>query len=449
MADMIEIDKNIVLKHYSRKEVQKEIVRISQNKEVVGSYGGKGYARRPDTIMYEGDILELVKQGITSFHFSEETWNNPLAIDPLMKKNEIETLRSGWDLILDIDCKDLGYSGMAAHLLVHALKHHGIDSVSVKFSGNHGYHIAVPFEAFPKTVSNQEIRKLFPEAPRRIAAYLKDMIRGHLKKMMIKDSFETIKEKSGIDEIMDKGEFDPFLVLEIDTILISSRHLLRHNYSFNEKSGLVSIPVELDKILSFSKKQAKPENVNDFSIKFLDRESAIEGEAKNLFVQAYDFEPQIEDEYKQIVEDKKEYEIPEEAIIEDLFPPCIKKMLEGLADGRKRALFCLVNFMASSGWSHEMIEKRLVEWNKANPEPLREVMIKGQIRYHKQNKKRVLPHNCTSTFYKDLQVCSPDNLCNKVRNPLQYSRRKTFFSGDKKKTKKQKNPDEKYEIEYN
>ena len=438
---MIEIDKNVVLKHYSRKEVQDEIVRCSRDKEVVGSYGGKGYARRPDAIHYPSDVMELVKQGITSFHMSEELWENPLSISPLMKKTEIEDLRIGWDLILDIDCNFLEYSKMAAHLLVEALKYQGIKSVSVKFSGNHGFHIGVPYEAFPSQVMGTKTNKLFPEAPRRIALFLKEMIRDHLRKMMLDlDSFDEIVKKSEVpkEELMINGVFDPFVILEIDTILISSRHLLRHVYSFNEKSGWISTPIRDEQIMGFDIKDALPENVNDFSVKFLDRESAVEGEATRLFVQAFDFKPLIQDEYKALAEEKKEYDIPEEAIPELLFPPCIHKILGGLKDGRKRALFILVNFMSSAGWSHEQIEHRLEEWNRKNPEPLKEVMIKGQVRYHKQQKNQILPPNCLNSYYKDLQICFPDNLCNKVRNPIQYSRRKTMFSDNNKKEKKRK-----------
>ncbi len=458
MADYKEIDKNIVLKHYSKKEVQEEIVRCSKDKEVVGSYGGHGYAKRPDIIMHPSDVLELVKKGITSFHMSEEIWENPLAIDPMMKKKEIEELKKGWDLILDIDCHFLEYSKFAAHLLVEALKYHSIESVSVKFSGNHGFHIGVPFEAFPEEINDTETRKMFPEAPRRIAAYLKEMIKNPLSEMIMKhennDFSEIMKKTEKTAEEITRYEYnemgdkipkldsEPFL--EIDTILISSRHLLRHVYSFNEKSKLVSIPIKTNQILTFDKKSAIPDNIKDFSTKFLEREKAKEGEANNLFVQAFDFKPQIENEYQQLAEkSKKEYQIPEEAIPEELFPPCIKRILEGLQDGRKRSLFILINFLTCAGWSYEQIEQRLKEWNKCNEEELRETILMGQLRYNKQQKKKILPPNCLNSYYKDLQICSPDNLCKMIKNPIQYSRRKTYYS--EKKNNKKKNKAEKKE----
>ena len=56
-----------------------------------------------------------------------------------------------------------------------------------------------------------------------------------------------------------------------------------------------------------------------------------------------------------------------------------------IEDGRKRAIFALTNFLVSVGWDYDMIEKKLKEWNERNPEPLREVYINGQIRYHKHS----------------------------------------------------------------
>jgi len=83
-----------------------------------------------------------------------------------------------------------------------------------------------------------------------------------------------------------------------------------------------------------------------------------------------------------------------------------------------------------------MIEQRLLEWNKKNPEPLRETILLGQIRYHKQNKKSMLPPNCDNQmYYIDIGVCKPDNLCAKIKNPVHYTLRK---AGKQKKPGKTK-----------
>ena len=62
-------------------------------------------------------------------------------------------LRKGWDLVIDIDCPYWPYSKIIADLVVKALRHHHISAISAKFSGNKGFHIGVPFEAFPQKIA--------------------------------------------------------------------------------------------------------------------------------------------------------------------------------------------------------------------------------------------------------------------------------------------------------
>src|SRR3989338_4635524 len=149
---MKDLPLNILLKHYKRTDVQDAMLKAAENKEIAVVYGSKGYGKRPDVLKYPNDILTLAKQGATSFHCSEELWNNPLQLYTGITKTEMEDLRIGWDLMLDIDCKWLEYSKIAGHLLVQALKYYDIKTLSVKFSGNHGFHIAVPFKAFPEMI---------------------------------------------------------------------------------------------------------------------------------------------------------------------------------------------------------------------------------------------------------------------------------------------------------
>src|SRR3989344_7190915 len=83
--------------------------------------------------------------------------------------------------------------------------------------------------------------------------------------------------------------------LAIDTILISSRHLYRMPYSLHEKSGLVSLPLDPDKVLEFEKSLAQPEKVLRPLFTFLGRK--VQGEsARRLLAQALDFEVKPEEE---------------------------------------------------------------------------------------------------------------------------------------------------------
>ncbi len=427
MADYKKIHISTLLKYYKRPEIQRALIDSADKKEIALSYGGTGYGKRPDVLKYPKDILEAVKQGATSFHCSEEIWNNPLQITTGMKPEELNEIRIGWDLILDIDCPELEYSKIAADLLVQALRHHGVQHVSVKFSGNHGFHIGVPYEAFPETVNGKPIKDQFPDGPRKIAAYLQNMIKEPLAQRLLQADNPGIiaeKIKRQVNEIVKNGQLEAFSVLSIDTILIATRHLYRMPYSLNEKSGLVSVVIKPEEIISFDKKDATPEKVVP-KMTYLDRTQVIQGEAKNLIVQAFDFKTSTEtrQEIKDIVDKKgKEYLPLTDAVPEQYFPPCIQLISQGLQDGKKRALFILINFLSSCGWSYDKIENYLNEWNKNNPEPLREVLIQGQLRYHKIQKKRALPPNCDNKAYMvDLGVCKPDGFCPKIKNPANYA----------------------------
>ena len=152
--------------YYLREDVQELILACAKNREVAVKFDF-GFGKRPDVLMYKSDIADFAKQGALSFHCSEELWKNPLQLSTAMSKKELDELRIGWDLVLDIDCPILEYSKIAADLLVKALRSKGIKDISVKFSGNHGFHIGVPFEAFPSDRKN-----FFPDGVRIIAKYL-------------------------------------------------------------------------------------------------------------------------------------------------------------------------------------------------------------------------------------------------------------------------------------
>jgi len=434
---------NVSLEHYKREDIREEILLNSRDREVAVRYNDT-FGKRPDVLRHASDILELAKQGATSFHASEELWSNPLQLDPSLKRQEFERLRIGWDLIIDIDCGIFDYSKIAADLVINALKFHKVRSISCKFSGNKGFHIGVPFEAFPEKIKNEEIRNMFPDAPRKIALYIKHMIMDEFGKRILeneKNDFSAILEKTGkksSEVLIDNNgtkKFNPESILQMDTLLISPRHLYRMPYSLHEKSGLVSMPLNPEKVLLFRKEFALPKNVKISQHRFLDRTNAEREEASQLFREALDFH--AKDEVQEAKSDR-EFEAPKTALPEELFPPCIKKILNGLEDGRKRALFVLVNYFTSIGWDYELIEKRLREWNEKNSEPLREVYLLGQIRYHKQQQKKIPPPNCPKrenniplvnqqNYYTDLRVCSPDSFCAKIKNPAQYTTKKAWM----------------------
>lgn len=488
------------LKFYKRNEIQKAIVEFAKNREIAVRYGDK-FGKRPDMLNYSEEVVELAKQGMTSLHASEELWLNPNLLNSNMKKFDMKKLRIGWDIIIDVDVADWQLSKITAWLIVNALKEFGIHAISVKFSGNKGFHIGVPFESFPIDFDGLAVKNLFPEAPRNISAFLLDYISRKYIKPLGVDEFifgdglsrkfkisiaklveitgksseelavfecrkcgkklEGIKKEQprveflcpkcessvivdedkrfeicpkcrvGMEKISLKKSlcecgsnellprFNPLSVVEVDTILISSRHLFRMPYSLHEKSGLVSIPFNPEKILAFEKKFAQPEIVKISKHIFVDRKKAKKDEAKRLLEEAMRFG--VEKEKKEVKSDAV-YELLTEAIPEEFFPPCIKKILLGMKDGRKRALFILINFLRCVGWEKEGIEKRIREWNMKNDEPLKETIIVGHLRYHLNKQEKILPPNCDNKmYYGDMHMCLPDNLCKKVKNPVNYA----------------------------
>ena len=401
----------MIKEFYFRKEVQRELLRLSYGREVQAWFGDvRGL--RPEIVNFEGDLRDLIEQGMTSFHVSEERWRDPLMLKAGIGKKELDDFRIGWDAIVDIDSKNLAFSSMCAELIIDALKFHDLKNYSLKFSGNRGWHIGIPFEAFPKEVNNVNIKDYFPDGVRVISEYLKGMIGGFLSDKIlnnykVEDAARSVGKE--VKDILAGGKFNPFSVVDIDSVLISSRHLFRCVYSVNEKSGLVSIPIK--DLREFNIEDAKIENVKvSNSLKFLDSENSATGEAKNLLIQAFDWANKNKIIVDEIKKPERVFEIPKVAIKQDYFPPCILKLMSGVQeDGRKRAVFVLVNFLRSVGWSIDEIEKFLLDWNKKNREPLRDGYIMSQISWYRRNPSR-LPPNFSNSIYRELGVDGVDEL---------------------------------------
>ncbi len=414
-----------VIEYYSRKDVQKRIMEIAANREMAVSFNGRGYGKRPDILQFENDITELVKSGATSFHFSEERWSNPLLLEAGMTKKRLDELRVGWDLIIDVDSKNFEFSKQATFLIIEALKFHDIKNISVKFSGNRGFHIGIPFKAFPKKVNDVDIKLLFPDGPRVVASYLKYIIKDHLTaKLLENNTIENISKDVEIEKekMIGNGEFNPFSLVDIDTVLISNRHMFRSCYSLNEKSGLVSIPINHDDVLTFQRDSAKMENVKT-GLSYMNEDEFKEEEARNLITQAFDWNQKLPSQSSEKVsETKKEFETVKEMVPSEFFPPCMLLGLKGLEDGRKRFLFILLNFLRNTGYDYGQIEKIIAEWNKKNTEPLRDNYINAQISWHKRQKGSLLPPNCDNQqYYPGIRICHPDGFCKFIKNPVHYS----------------------------
>ena len=495
----------IALTYYSRKDILDAIYKFSENREVSPRYYD-GFGKRPDTFQYPSDILSLVKRGATSFHCSEEIWDDPLNISTDFGEEEYNEIREGWDLVIDIDCNWIDYSKKAALAIIQALEYRGVKNYGIKFSGSKGFHILVPWEAFPKFFGDKKTSNMFPEFPRAIVNYLKELSRPALEEL-IKDmpsDFSKVDGYTGIkckdcnnlanenfeittrcpncdpphieifktsiqdykkrkcpicsseleeknkdpyyfcshcdhDSIKNPDKFDEkiiatdiFKILGLDVLLVSPRHLFRMPYSLHEKTALASTVITKDQLETFSFADADPLNIKirDFY------PEATEGEATSLLTEAIDFQKTLDrkKEEKKVVygsiessgpQNKKEFKpIKLTEFKEEWYPPEIQKILKGMADGKKRSLFILINFFRSLGMEIEPLEEKLTAWNKLNKPALKKGYIDAQLIWHSKHKP-VLPPNFNNDIYKELGVFQPDIISRKVKNPVSYTIRKS------------------------
>jgi len=405
----VELKEWQIRQYYEQEELQERVLELAEYREIVPTYPN-GYGKRPDAVNFPGDFEQFIDDGAVAFHSSVERWRNPLLIDQV---SDLDNLREIWDLVIDIDCDDsFPLSKDTAELVVEELRQHGIENIYVKFSGNRGFHIGVRGEAFPQKIGEEKYSDLYPNLARGIVDYLRDQLRDKMGRL--------VRDRGLEDEMQTDDGIDPYQVSDIENDW-GQRHLFRMPYSLNEKSGLVSAPIDPDEIQKFEKDDAKIENVN-FERGFL--EDFESEEATNLAVQAMDFIEERREEKKE-KRVNKDFERPEDAIPESYFPPSIKNILEGLEDGRKRGLFILINFYRCVGYGWDEIESKMWEWNDRNDEALSESYVKGQLRWHRNRGEDVPPPNYDSNgYYKDMQVYEGDNLEEKVSNPVSYAFRK-------------------------
>ncbi|MFH1326722.1 MAG: hypothetical protein ABIH59_01180 [archaeon] len=402
--------------YYSRPEIQKAIFEFSQNRETVPRYF-EGFGKRPDSLQYPNDVFELVKKGATSFHCSEEIWKDPLQISTDMTGEQFKELRTGWDLLIDIDSKYIDYSKIMAQIIIELLKFHGVKNFGIKYSGSKGFHIIIPWKAFPKEVNEIKTSNMFPEYPRIITKYIIEKTKDKLidKISSLEKPSKYIKDFTASEQVMP------------DIILVSPRHLFRVPYSLHEKTSLSSIVIDPNKIKEFDHKHADPMKVK---VKPFMPE-VKEEEAKELLVAALDWNKQKIPEKEKRTEFKP---IKLSNLSDDYFPPSIKKILQGVGDGRKRALFVLIGLFRSIGMEKQELEQRIEDWNKKNKVPLKQGYIQSQLSWSFRNKP-VLPPNFDKDYYKGIGVL-PTSEELRAKNPVSYVIRRAMAESNNNKSKK-------------
>ncbi|MEM5835889.1 MAG: hypothetical protein QW040_02765 [Candidatus Aenigmatarchaeota archaeon] len=421
---------------YSRESVLKAIVEAAKNREVVAVYRDGIFGKRPDMLQYIQDVLQSVAKGAISFHGSVERWQQPMKLDVGLSKAQLDAMRIGWDVLFDVDVDVFEIAKITVKQLIEAFKDHGVSSYSVKFTGGSSFHVGIPFEALPEKINAQPTAAQYPEILQKIIEYVKWYIKDQVKEeIMALARPEEIASRIGkpLKEITENGEISPFKIVSMD--VFGSRHLFRLPYSLHEKTLNVSLPIKPEHIDKFEVHQALPEKAK-VEEKFLVPKSSL-NDAEALVIEALDWSAkhlrEIKEEIPKVITTKKKIK----TVPENFFPPCIKNILQGLSDGRKRSLFILTNFLRNMGWSLEKIESKITEWNSKNIPPLRNSYLRTQLRWHFRQERNLLPPNCDNeNFYKAIGVCKPDEVCASdgeivLKNPVNYPFKKL-------KTKKKK-----------
>ncbi len=415
------LNRHQLVEYYSNERVISELLKNAKGREVAGALWDGRYDQRPNILQYPSDIVQMVRKGITSFHYSVEYWSNPMGLT----NENYERLRTGWDMLIDIDSKlGLDESKIAAWLVCRLLRKYNI-SPGIKFSGRRGFHICIPWSLFPKEIDYKPLQKMYPEAPRIIASF----IRRKIGRALLHNLVRTKGAKQLIEIIGEApSRLNPFYFVEIEKNW-GNRHMFRAPYSLNEKTWLVSVPIEPKGLRGFTPKDAETEKVLSGSCPDF---FAAEGDASSLIVDAMDWHAlrRKEEPKKEVKRVKWERKVSEE-----FFPPCIKIILEGLQDGRKRSVFTLVSFLKMMNWTPEEIEDKLFEWNEKNRPPLPRAVLMAQLRWNLANQRT--PPNCTNdTFLRSIGIydaCSRLVDHDRIKNPIAYPFRQLLKSAPPKK----------------
>jgi len=425
-----------VIAYYSKDIISKAIAAAAVGREAVGVYTGGHYDSRPNVIQFAADVGQLARKGVTSFHISVERWRYPMQIAQVNANSSsapqarYDTLRTGWDFVVDIDSKlGLEESTIAARLICELFERYGIKQYGLKFSGRRGWHICLPWEALPKQIDYKPAEIGYPSVPRILARFIADKISEQFKSELDRQGVPKWRER--LESLgTNPSEKDKFIFIELEQDW-GARHLVRAPYSLNEKTWLVSLPIKPEQLTSFSPDMAKPEAV--MKLKETQPFFATQtGCAEGIVRDALDWWAAQKKEERPVAKREIKWE---QRINEENFPPCIKLILSGLKGGKKRSLFTLINFLRFANWSWQDVEAKLFAWNAKNSPMLPRTTILGQFRWAMQQNRSINPANCSNEmFYKSIGICQPDNFCkNKlgeitIKNPISYPFRKMGVS---------------------
>ncbi len=449
-----------ILDYYSRDDVQNALLAVSEDREVVGIFKTGAFGQRPNLLVYPEDVVSMVRSGNVAFHGSVERWNNPMSLRPGMAKEEMDELRKGFELIIDLDIKVLEYAKIYAKVFYDELRSYGIKNIGVKYTGGKSFHMAVPFESFPENVNYKPTRTQYPLIPQAIVSYLKTKVIPKFRVEILKvDDIYKIARKLEIpveDLIIADGLdvdkiINPSTIGEMDEVqksvvravegfvgrtitefgLFTSRHMFRLPYSLHESSFRASLPIKISQIDKFEKDDALPDKVK-VKETFIDRNDSGAGEMTALVTEAMDW-------YQSMIKEetvKKKFSVSNTSkVTAEFFPPCIHKIMEGMSDGRKRSVLILFNFLRNMNWKDDETENFIVEWNQKNKPSLPSNYIRSQMRWLRASRVMMPPNFENENFYKPMGINCDIELKSGARNPVTYAIR-SFKAANRKIAKK-------------
>ena len=416
--------KDLSRKWYSRDDVAEFIYEYicKHCRESMG-FDVDGRVSRPLYVYHPEDVIDYAGV-IASYHASIDRYE----VYPGLVRDLPPSV--GWDLIIDIDCKPLQLSDakleaweLAKHLTTEFIRFLVYtfyeDNVYVKYSGNRGFHIIIPWESLPREVLGYSLLDYKEELYKTVLIFVRDLIEC-IYHDLLKSYYEPIS----------KYPFHEYV--DVDLHVASPRHMIRVPYSINEKTGLVSVIIPNDDLDDFVPEENATIDIDKVyfpKIKNQENLYMYDFFIYALLYRLYHFIAASEDQRSRYVgllynSFKNGVDVPIENE-EDLYPPCIRNILEGLEDGRKRSLFVLVNFFRLIGKSPSETMNILQEWNKRNAEPLRDRLLEYAVQYH-YDRSKYLPYSCQRMREElgDIGVCKPDEVCSLVKNPVSYFFRK-------------------------
>jgi len=252
----------------------------------------------------KADSVEEFKKVVNGLHLhdsfpffmSVESFSDPT----LLEREDPNHIRVSWDFFLDLDCdEEFDAARKAAYKAKQVLEKFNIENYILKFSGRRGFHLLIPGLSLD-IFQPGEFRLAYPKLAVMLARFFEAVI------------------------------YEP--KVKVDLSVYKPRQLMRAPYSWHEKTGLLSIP--LDDPLKFKLEDAKPENTKIHSLYI----KGDVGEARKLLEAVRDWiEDQGEEEpglkilsYGKIKQDARGY-------------GWVERLLEHpVDDGRHRILWLIV-----------------------------------------------------------------------------------------------------------